>query len=303
MIAKRFNKRKDKTLSNRLYCTVDGVLTPVVYKALERNYIVYTDLFVTNETRIAQQNSLTKSTSISKKFEEIENNAVVDVKPVCVFDFHSNVQATNNSVDLWRSSFGLLNLNQSTSANQPILGEEGRGKNGFSPIRFSIETSSFMSLSSSATLSGDFTILLYVKIIGHPVNKFMRFLGKSDDNNMFFSAGDAQNKSYIMKFDSSNIVQFDSSTYYYKPTDNPLLITVRRKGNVLEIRENGVSIGSQTCPTTDFTFDQFGRTGNIDLSFNGNLFHFSAYDGYLDNSLETVENAILKSVKQAKALK
>jgi hypothetical protein len=303
MIAKRFNKRKDKTLSNRLYCTVDGVLTPVVYKALERSYIVYTDLFVTNETRIAQQNSLTKSTSISKKFEEIENNVVVDVKPVCVFDFHSNVQATNNSVDLWRSSFGLLNLNQSTSANQPILGEEGRGKNGFSPIRFSIETSSFMSLSSSATLSGDFTILLYVKIIGHPVNKYMRFLGKSDDNNMFFSAGDTQNKSYIMKFDSSNIVQFDSSTYYYKPTDNPLLITVRRKGNVLEIRENGVSIGSQTCPTTDFTFDQFGRTGNINLSFNGNLFHFSAYDGYLDNSIETVENAILKSVKQAKALK
>lgn len=303
MIAKRLNNRKDKSLSNRVYCTIDGVLTPVVYKALETNYTTYTDLYVTNEQRIEQQKSLTKSISISRNFEEIENNAVVDVKPVCVFDFHSNVQSTNNKVELWRSSFGLLNLNQSTTANQPILGEEGRGNNTFSPIRFTIPNS-FMSLSSSATLSGDFTMFFYVTIIGHPVNKYMRFLGKSDDNDMFFSAGDVANKSYILSFSSSSNVTFPSSTFYYEPTGNPLLITVRRKGDVLEIRENGVSIGSQTCPTTDFTFDQFGKTGNInDLFFNGNLFHFSAYDGYLDNSLETVENAILKSVTQAKAIK
>lgn len=303
MIGKRFNKRKDKTLSNRVYCTIDGVLTPVVYKALETNYTTYTDLFLTNDARIAQQKSLTKSTSISKKFEEIENNAVVDVRPVCVFDFHSQVKSENSNVVAMLSSYGLAELSQSTTANQPILGEFGKGVNGFSPIHFSIYNSSFMSLNSALTLSGDFTIFFYVKIIGHPVNKYMRFLGKSDDNNMFFSAGDASNKSYIMKFDSSNTVEFDSSTYYYKPTTNPVLITVRRNSDNLEIRENGVRIGSETCPTTDFTFDQFGRTGNIDLSFNGGLYHFSAYDGYLNNSLETVENAILKSVKQAKALK
>ena len=302
MIGKKFNIDKDKELYNRVYCTIDGVLTPVIYKASERDYITYTDLYVTNEKRLSQQTALTKSISLSRRFKEVENSTEVSISPLCVFDFHSNVKSDNSNVVAWGSSYSSLQLSQSTTANQPILGEFGKGVNGFSPIHFSIYNSSFMSLNSALTLSGDFTIFFYVKIIGHPVNKYMRFLGKSDDNNMFFSAGDASNKSYIMKFDSSNTVQFDSSTYYYKPTTNPVLITVRRNSDNLEIRENGVRIGSATCPTTDFTFDQFGRTGNIDLSFNGGLYHFSAYDGYLDSNLETVENAILKSAKQAKAL-
>lgn len=103
-----------------------------------------------------------------------------------------------------------------------------------------------------------------------------------------------------MKFDSSNTVEFDSSALYYKPTTNPVLITVRRSSDSLEIRENGNRIGSESCPTTDFTFDQFGRRGNVDLSFNGALYHFSAYNGYLDKNLSKIEKSIIKNSELAK---
>ena len=187
MIGKKFNIDKDKELYNRLYCTIDGVLTPVIYKASERDYITYTDLYVTNEKRLSQQTALTKSISLSRQFKEVENSTEVSISPLCVFDFHSNVKSDNSNVVAWGSSYNSLQLSQSTTANQPILGELGKGVNGFSPIHFSIYNSSFMSLSSAITLSGDFTMFFYVKIIGHPVNKYMRFLGKSDDNDIFFS--------------------------------------------------------------------------------------------------------------------
>lgn len=286
-----------KKEGEKVYCTVDGVLQEVVYSKINENQLeYYENVRLTKQSRLRLQQSSTSQASFSASQKEDTET----IYPICIFDYSKLIIERSNLVEYWGSFINNLYLSQTTEANKPKLGRYGKGVNGFCPIHFSIYNSSFMSLNSDVTLSGDFTMFFYVQIIGHPVNKYMRFLGKSDDNNMFFSAGDASNKSYIMKFDSSNTVQFDSSTYYYKPTTNPVLITVRRNSNNLEIRENGVTIGSETCPTTDFTFDQFGRTGNIDLSFNGALYHFSAYNGYLDKNLVKIENSIINNSQLAK---
>ena len=286
-----------KKEGEKVYCTVDGVLQEVVYSKINENQLeYYENVRLTKQSRLRLQQSLISQPSfnISQK-EDTET-----IYPICVFDYSKLIVERSNLVEYWGSSIDNLYLSQTTEANKPTSGKYAKGVNGFSPIYFSIYNSSFMSLNSDVTLSGDFTMFFYVKIIGHPVNKYMRFLGKSDDNNMFFSAGDASNKSYIMKFDSSNTVEFDSSALYYKPTTNPVLITVRRSSDSLEIRENGNRIGSESCPTTDFTFDQFGRRGNVDLSFNGALYHFSAYNGYLDKNLSKIEKSIIKNSELAK---
>jgi len=119
---------------------------------------------------------------------------------------------------------------------------------------------------------------------------------------MYFSAGDVGNKSYKLSFSSSSSVTFDSSTFYYTPSSSPLLISVIRSKDQLTIRENGVEVGTQTCPTSDFVFDQFGRTGNIDLSFNGGVWHFSAYDGVIKSKLIQVEDSIIKIGSQSKSI-
>lgn len=313
IILKKKKVIDDKQSTDRVYCTVDGVLTPVVFKSADNLYTTYDDLFVTSIKKLTLQQSLKGVRSLSRTLKDetttttttaqggtVTTTSSVTITPACVFDYHSHIKTEGSKISSWGSSFGSATLNQSTDANRPLVGRGGGGKAFFSPMYFSIYDSSFMSLNSAITLTGDFTILLYVSIIGHPVNKYMRFLGKSDDNNMYFSAGDVGDKSYKLSFDSSNSVTFDSSTFYYAPSSSPLLITVTRSKDQLTIRENGVEVGTQTCPTSDFVFDQFGRTGNIDLSFNGGLWHFSAYDGAISKSLTDIENAIIKSALQSK---
>ena len=302
MIGKKFNIDKDKELHNRLYCTIDGVLTPVIYKASERDYITYTDLYVTNEKRISSQNALTKSISLSRRFKEVENSAEVSISPLCVFDFHSNIKSDNSNVVAWGSSYSSAQLSQSTTANQPMLGELGKGVNGFSPIFFKRDNSDFMSLNSSITVSGDFTMFFYIHPIAYPLHKQYRLLGKSDDNDMYISIGESFNESYNISFASGSEYATTISGYW-QPSSKKLLVTIQREGSKVYIRENGTQVATGTIPTSDFVFDQFGKIGNVSIpTFNGGLYHFSAYDGYLDSNLETVENAILKSVKQAKAL-
>ena len=313
IISKRKRVVDDKQSTDRVYCTVDGVLTPVVFKSVENLYTTYDDLFVTSQKKITLQQSLKGVRSLSRTLTDeitttsttaqagtVTTTSLVTINPVCVFDYHSHIKTEAGRLLNWGSSFGSAALSQSTEANRPFVGRGGGGKPFFSPMYFSIYDSSFMSLNSAITLSGDFTILLYVSIIGHPVNKYMRFLGKSDDNNMFFSAGDVGDKSYKLSFDSSNSVTFDSSTFYYKPSTSPLLISLIRSKDQLTVRENGVDIATKTCPTSDFVFDQFGRTGNIDLSFNGAVWHFSAYDGAISRSLSKIETSIIKSASQSK---
>lgn len=320
-MSKIYKKQREDSLSKYVYCTVDGALVKVVYKSGEgynnngSTYSNYSDLKITNSYRVGIQESLKATSKTQTVFTEEEETTTTTpqlgtvttktttkINPVCIFNYNHKVYSSSGSVSKWASSYDSFTFSQSTSANMPILGKYGKGVSNQSPIYFNLYSSSFMSLNSAITLSGNFTMFFYVGLIGHPVNKYMRFLGKSDDNDMFFSAGDASNKSYIMKFDSSNTVQFDSSTYYYTPSSNPLLITVTRSKDQLTIRENGVRIGTQTCPTSDFVFDQFGRTGNIDLSFNGAVWHFSAYDGAMKNNLTKVEDSIIKLASQSKSV-
>ena len=301
MIGKRLSKNKDKSLSNRVYCTIDGVLTPVVYKALETDYITYTDLYVTNEKRIAQQSSLTNASSLSKPFKEVVGSSEVKVNPICVFDYHSKIKESSNKVSYWWSSYGSTYFSQLTAELQPVIGRFGAGVNGDSPIYFF--NKSFLTLSDSITLSGDFTVFLYVEPIPEVANVHTnhRFLGKSDDANMYFSIGESLYRSYRLMFSSSSFVDISASGLYWRPTAKKLLITLQRSGSTLYIRENGVQVASETIPTTDFTFNQFGRIGGVTSpTYNGSLIHFSAYDGFLDSSLETVENAIIKSAQKAK---
>tara|TARA_R100000734_G_scaffold12420_1_gene9169 strand:- start:5555 stop:6517 length:963 start_codon:yes stop_codon:yes gene_type:complete len=320
-MSKIYKKQREDGLSKYVYCTVDGALVKVVYKSGEGydddggSYSNYSDLKLTNNYRVGIQNSLKATSKTQTVFTEeeevtkttpqlgtITTKTTKNINPVCIFNYNHKVFSSGGSVSRWISSYDSFSFSQSTSANMPTLGKYGKGITNQSPIYFSIYNSSFMSLNSAATLSGDFTMFLYVEIIGHPVNKYMRFLGKSDDNNVFFSAGDIGDKSYKLSFDSSNSVTFDSSTFYYSPSSSPLLITVIRSKDQLTIRENGVSIGTQTCPTSDFVFDQLGRTGNIDLSFNGGIWHFSAYDGALDKNLTKVEESIIKLASQSKSV-
>jgi len=300
MIGKKFNIDRDKELYNRVYCTIDGVLTPVIYKASERDYITYTDLYVTNEKRLSQQTALTKSTSLSRLFKEVENSAEVSISPLCVFDFHSNIKSDNSNVVAWGSSYSSVQLSQSTTANQPTLGELGKGVNGFSPIFFKRDNSDFMSLNSSITVSGDFTMFFYIQPIAHPLHKQYRLLGKSDDNDMYISIGESINESYNISFASGSEYATTVSGYW-QPSSKKLLITIQREGSKVYIRENGTQVATGTIPTSDFVFDQFGKIGNVSTpTFNGSLYHFSLYDGYISNDLKSIENSIIKKASLAK---
>lgn len=320
-MGKIYKKQRKDSLSKYVYCTVDGALVKVVYKSDTGyndnggSYSNYSDLKITNSYRTGIQQSLKGALSKQNVFIEKEDvttttpqsgttttTTTTNISPICIFDYNHKVFSSSGSVSKWISSYDSFNLSQSTSANKPILGKYGKGVANQSPIYFSYYNNSFMSFNSNITLSGDFTMFFYVEIIGTPLNKYMRFLGKSDDNNVFFSAGESANKSYRMRFDSSNTIDFDSSTYYYTPSSNPLLISVVRKKDKLTIRENGVDVGTETCPTTDFVFNQFGKVGSVDLSLSGGVWHFSAYNGAIKNNLVKIENSIIKLASQSKSV-
>ena len=320
-MAKIYSIDENKLLSNKVYCTIDGVKTPVVYRFSENNYSsgeeysYLNDLYVTNERRIASQIGSKQKLNLRKTFSEsvttttttaqgtTTTTTTTNILPVCVFDFFAKVYATSGGITEWKSSFGTPILSQTTSANRPSLGIETRGVNGFTPIYFNTYQSDFMSLNSAITVTGDFTMFFYIKPIGTPVNKYFRLLGKSDDNNMFLSIGESSDKSYKLSFDGSTSTELAVDQTYWIPSSDKLLITIQRSGTTLYVRENGTEIKNTTVSANDFTFDQVGKLGNnTDFFFNGYIYHFSVFDGYLNTNLETIENSIISSTDKAKGI-
>jgi hypothetical protein len=99
--------------------------------------------------------------------------------------------------------------------------------------------------------------------------------------------------------------QSEKDTGYWTPTtgSSKILITLQRSGTKLYIREDGKQAIEKTTPTTDFTFNQFGKRGNITTdSFNGSLYHFSAYNSYLQTNLEELEQSIIAKASLSKEI-
>jgi hypothetical protein len=320
-MAKIYSIDENKLLSNKVYCTIDGVKTPVVYRFSENNYSsgeeysYLNDLYVTSERRIASQIGSKQKLNLRKTFSEsvttttttaqgtTTTTATTNILPVCVFDFFAKVYDTSGGITQWKSSFGTPILSQTTSANRPSLGVETRGVNGFTPIYFNTYQSDFMSLDSAITVTGDFTMFFYIEPIGTPVNKYFRLLGKSDDNNMFLSIGERSEKSYVISFDGSTSSEINANGEYWSPSSKRLLITIQRSGTTLYVRENGTQITSGAVSANNFVFDQVGKLGNnTDFFFNGSIYHFSVFDGYLNTNLETIEKAIISSTDKAKGI-
>jgi hypothetical protein len=117
---------------------------------------------------------------------------------------------------------------------------------------------------------------------------------------MYLSIGEGYNETYNLSFSSSSEVVV-STTGYWQPSSRKLLITIQRSGSNVYIRENGTQIHTGTTPTSDFTFDQIGKIGNIAIpTFSGSMYHFSAYDGYITTRLSEMENSIIKKAALAK---
>lgn len=293
-------KAKPKQQGYDIYCTVNGVLSPVVYTRTEIDGSSYIDnVNLTKSKRVRRQISAknTRSTLIPVTEGASTINAVAS------FTYDYGLKESSGNISYWLSSYDRINLQQSTTANQPDLGLYGKGVLGNSPVYFNYDNSDYMIFNSVITLTGDFTIFMYVEPIPLVANvhKYHRFLGKSDDNDMYFSIGESGNKSYILSFSSSSSVAVGISTEYWQPSSKKILITLQRSGTTLYIRENGVQVASETTPTTDFSFNQFGiRGGLLSDTYNGSLYHLSAYDGYISNDLKSIENSIIKKASLAK---
>jgi len=290
-------KSNPKSLGYEVYCTIDGVVTPIVYQRSEFDgSLYYETVNVTKSKRLRRQKSLTGTKSLLTPVKQ--NGATI--LPICVFDYDYGVTDSSNNVIKWISSYDRSLFEQSTSANQPSLGVRGGGVNGFTPIYFNRSESDFMLLNSPITITGDFTMFFYIEPVAVPIHKQYRLLGKSDDNDMYLSIGEGYNETYNLSFSSSSEVVV-STTGYWQPSSRKLLITIQRSGSNVYIRENGTQIHTGTTPTSDFTFDQIGKIGNIAIpTFSGSMYHFSAYDGYITTRLSEMENSIIKKAALAK---
>jgi hypothetical protein len=281
----------------KVYCTVEGVLQEVVYSKVNENQSeYYENVRLTKQSRLRLQQSSTSQASFNISQREDD----LTVYPIYVFDYSKLIIERGGIVEYWGSSIGDLHLEQTTEVNKPILGEFANGVNGFSPLYFNRSNSSFMSLNSPITITGDFTMFFYINPIAIPNHKQYRLLGKSDDNDMYLSIGESYNESYNLSFSSSSEVVV-STTGYWQPSSRKLLITIQRNNNKIYIRENGTQVFNGVIPITDFTFDQIGKIGNISIpTFNGSIYHFSAYNGYLYENLDKLENSIIKNSELAK---
>lgn len=291
-------KAKPKQQGYDIYCTVNGVLSPVVYTRTEIDGSSYIDnVNLTKSKRVRRQISAknTRSTLIPVTEGASTINAIAS------FTYDYGLKESSGNISYWLSSYDRINLEQSTTANQPDLGLYGKGVLEHSPIYFKRDNSDFMSLDSAITVSGDFTMFFYIEPI--PVaslHKQYRLLGKSDDNDMYISIGESINESYNISFASGSEYATTVSGYW-QPSSKKLLITIQREGSKVYIRENGTQVATGTIPTSDFVFDQFGKIGNVSIpTFNGSLYHFSLYDGYISNELQSIENSIIKKASLAK---
>jgi len=296
---------KQDALKNNVYATIDGVLQPIVYDTIEPDGMGNkNNVYLTPEDRLAKRKAASNTKAIST-VQEIVGGTATLVSPEFVFDYNKGYAevTSGNNIKTWLASFSRNQLSQSDEALRPDVGLDGRGVNGFSPAYFSANNKDYMTFNNSITLSGDFTVFLYVEPIPEVANVHTnhRFLGKSDDADMYFSIGEYSNRSYSLSFSSSSIVLVSITGLYWKPTTKKLLITLQRSGSALYIRENGVQVASETTPITDFTFNQFGRIGGITSpTYNGSLHHISAYNEYISTNLEDLEQSIIKQASLAK---
>lgn len=295
-------KPKPKSIGDTLFCTIDGVLRPVVYTRKDINGQQFLeDVSLTKRRKLSRQRSLKNTRSFNIPVTENSTK----ISPLFVFNYDSGIKevTSGNNLKTWNSSIGTNQLTQANSSFRPDIGLKANGIAGISPIYFNYDNSDYMVLSSGVTLTGDFTIFMYVEPIPLVANvhKYHRFLGKSDDNDMYFSIGESGNTSYTLSFSSSSRVQVSITPEYWQPSSKKILITLQRSGTTLYIRENGVQVASETTPTTDFSFNQFGiRGGLLSDTYNGSLYHLSAYDGYISNDLKSIENSIIKKASLAK---
>ena len=324
-ITGKFNNQKklqDQKSGGKIYCTIDSVLQEVVYERQDNNNEYYYDNVVkTNQNKSLNQLALSAKPTLSKSVTEtvttttttpqegtVTTTSTVTISPQLVFDYTNLVRSSSGSVERWKSSVKQNFLSQSTSGDRPSLGRFGGGVNGQAPLFFNAEEGDFMSLNSAVTLSGDFTMFFYLEPIANPEIKYVRLLGKSDDNDMFLSIGESANNTYVISFASGSGTEFASTSTYFQPSTSKLLITIQRSGNNIIIRENGVAltpVSSQaiTNPTSDFVFDQVGKKGNrTDFFMNASLFHFSVYDGFIDSNLTRLEQSIIKNAEAAKGI-
>ena len=286
------------TKKDVIYATIDNVLQPIVYdRTLDNQTVIKQNVYMTPERRLARR--IKASNTASTVVSQFEGDTIIN--PIISFDYNRGFATvtSGNNIQLWKPSFGNNNLNQTTVANQPDIGLDGRGVNGKYPAYFKRDNSDFMSLDSAITVSGDFTMFFYIEPIADPLHKQYRLLGKSDDNNMFISIGESFNKSYNISFASGSEYEATVSGYW-QPSKRDLLITIQRNNDRVIIRENGVQIETGVIPTSDFVFDQFGKIGNLSIpTFNGRFYHFSAFDGYIVTELEKLENSIMKKAELA----
>lgn len=295
-------KPKPKSIGDTLFCTIDGVLRPVVYTRKDINGQQFLeDVSLTKRRKLSRQRSLKNTRSFNIPITENSTK----ISPLFVFNYNSGIKevTSGNNLKTWNSSIGTNQLTMPVTATQPDIGLKGNGIEGISPIYFNYDNSDYMIFSSGVTLTGDFTIFMYVEPIPliPKVHKKHRFLGKSDDNDMYFSIGESGNTSYTLSFSSSSRVQVSITPEYWQPSSKKILITLQRSGTNLYIRENGVQVASETTPTTDFAFNQFGIIGGLTSdTYNGSLYHASAYDGYITTELSSLERAIIKKSSLAK---
>lgn len=302
ILLKRSNTSDDSELTDRVYCTIDGVLTPVVYKSSEDLYTTYDDLFTSSIKKTALQQSLKGVRSLSKSLSE----QGVTISPVCVFDYHTNIE-TSGAIDeqghleIWGSSFGDLAFRQASFNARPTIGLNAEGVIGSSPIYF--KNGKFITLTESVELVDDFTLFFFIEPFASPLMTRQRLLGLSATDGMYLSIGESAFNSYRIQFSPSEFTDVDIDTTHWNPPTKKLLVTIQRINNKFIVRENQKEIASETVSTEPFRFDTFGRIGTSDEGyFNGGLYHFSAYDGSISNSLEDIETAIIKSASQVKGV-
>ena len=312
---KEILKKKE---GNKVYCTVDGIKQEVVYTRYDDNQDeFYENVRATKERRLRLQQELeaTPSTTISKT--EIEfvtttnpngttttTEVITKVFPVFSFSYSGLVKkSTNNRVTSWISSLGAYVLSQSTEAKKPYIGYEGSGVVNKSAINFDTNEPTFMSFDRAVTLSGDFTLLIYLKPIKYGgLQKRKRIFGKSDDANMFLSIGESANKSYRLQFTGSNKVEVAIASEYWNMKSEKVMLTLVRKGSNLIIRENQVEVYNGTVSTDDFVFDQVGRAGTeetLGVTLNASVYHLGSYKGAIVNNLLDLEKAIITNADKA----
>ena len=298
----------------KVYATVDGVLEPITYNDTDNvgnNFIrnvcmtpierLNRRLTAKNQKSMIFIDEVVTTTISTPQTKETTTTTVQRVSPDFVFQYFVGIQKfdANNFLEKWISTVGSITLNQTTQANKPTIGIDGRGVVNENAIFFDANNTDkqFMSLNSAVTLSGDFTLFFYIcpKKAKNLAYKYLTLLGKSDDNNMFLSIGEAAGEAYKLSFSASNSVAQSITTTYWTPTFDKGLITVIRKSDKLFIREDGVEVFSDNVSTDSFTFDQFGKLGNrTEFGFHGLLYHFSAFQFALDTHLVAIEEKIRK---------